>query len=717
MLPRCHYCLMLSAILSGAVQGEQVYQFAPVSARHIDEQARDVPVSIQVQTAEQISADHAQTAEELLWTLPGVNVNSYGSSSQTSLKIRGVGALNKVSLDDTSVLIYKNGVPQPMYKATSSLLDMAKVEVLKGPQGTLYGRNSEAGVINLVPYKPQPQRQGFAGVELGSHGHYQGELMANSPLNESSAARLALRYRHNDHPYTNLADGSPLTEPTHFALRTSLLWQDTVNEVLLSVEHERKDDFAAAYTLLANGAYTDLPPEGVKDDARDTSLSLNWRHDWDSIYFNSTTGWGRYTTDYGSPTLDFVLNERLYGQRFRSYRAMDEKKTQGFQELRIGSNERADMFWTLGANYYQSSRDTHYYDAFDENPFWAANPFNADIARTFDTRSMAIFGELTYPLSEQLDLTAGARYTWDKTDYLADWRPNESYMSAALGPQQDDQSLKEDYFTGRLALNYHLTEQWNLYASYARGHKAGGFSDWDTSIASGQSAAPYKAASVDSYELGFKAQLVEQRVRLSGALFVNDIQDDHVYVMLNPAVSYANITENYDTRTQGAELAMDWQVNQRLSVSGSVNYTAGEITGSPADSRSPAIKTGNRLPDVARWSGSLSGRYQQPVSLPGSLGSGTLSASAGWHYLGKRAANPENDFDLRSHCLLNSRIGVETDQLELYLWVNNLLNKRREMYGYYLPATPVAYGGTGLDARAGALGEGRVLGVGVRYHF
>lgn len=571
--------------------------------------------------------------------------------------------------------------------------------------------------INITPNKPHAGFEGHIGAEIGTEGHYLGEAVINDDLSDNLAGRVALRYTHNDHAYHNSLTGKPVSEPNTLFGRASLRWQGERDDVLFSAEHDRQRDFAAVFSLLAGNAVTELHPGDVDSSATHSNASLNWRHDWPQFHLQTTTGWADFSNQVIAPNFSKTLSEHIYGKDYRSKNVLDSDMTQWFQEFHLGSNEDAPFFWLLGANYYHSKRLSHYQGLYDDNPLGSYNPFFAKLNRHYTTDSFAVFGEATYPLTDHLDLTTGLRYTWNILDYQADWTPNAGYAVPGASAQYDAQKLSDNFFTGRVALNYALTDDVHTHITYARGYKPGGFSDWDTGIVSGKPAAAYKPATVDSFEWGVKSNFSDQRIQASAALFYNRTQNDHVFVTPDPTVSYANITENYDTKSKGMELALSWQPVDTLTLRSNLAYTDARISGKPQNSIKPAIDIGNRVPDVPKWSGGLAAEYRQPMALPLGMGNGNLVGFISYQYSDKRAATIENQLDLKAHHQVNARIGVENANLDLYVWGNNLLDERRETHGYYFPALPAQYGGTGRDAKMGAMDSGRSVGIGFRYHF
>ncbi|WLI75268.1 TonB-dependent receptor [Kosakonia sp. H02] len=687
-----------------------------VNARFVPESNRAIPFTVNPLDALALEHRQIKDCQSLLWQTPGVAVNTDGQNPESSIKIRGVGSINQVSNDDTSVVTMLNGVSVPQGNLTNRLLDIEQVDILKGPQGTLFGRNSEAGVINIISNKPTDIFAGHVGGEGGTHGHALAQMVVNTPLTDTLNGRVALQDARQDSALNNQQDGDkPLSRPQNLSGRASLGWQpDEQDSLFFTADRQRQRHNASAMTLLAGGDKISVPKGSINDGGNDTTLTLNWQHRWDTLLLSHISGWGDYYHVSSGPAIDARISQRLFGIDYDSWRMFSNKQTQFSQELRLGSTEDSPLFWVSGINYLHSGRTHRFNGGWSEIPDWDYDPMNAQIHRRFTHHSVALFGETTFPLTERLDVTTGLRHSWEKTDYRARWRANPGYANPGATAQADNQSLSEGFFTGRIGLNYLLSDAWNVYSTWSRGHKPGGFSNWDTSIASGEPSTPYKAARVDSVELGAKALISQLKLEVNPALFYSRTRNDHYFALIDPSRSFATVTENFDTESKGAELSASWKPDADVMVSLGLDYTRATITKLPANSQSGG-REGNRIPDVPLWGASLATDYSRPMQLAGLPV--VLDASLNYRYSSQREADVGNHFRLGETHLLNARLGFKSRWGDAWLWSTNLLNHRSPVYGFYFPALAPQYGGTGRSAHVGALREGRVAGISYQYHF
>lgn len=686
------------------------------NARFVSESNRKIPFTVNHQDNLSLEQGQIKDGQSLLLQTPGLALNTDGQNPEPSIKIRGIGSVNQVSNDDTSVVTMLNGVPVPQGNITNRFLDIDQVDILKGPQGTLFGRNSEAGVINVTSNKSTDIFEGHIGGEWGTQGYSLGEMVVNTPLTDTLSSRMALQYDQKNAALKNEQDGNKsLSHPQNRAGRFSLGWQpDERDNLLFTVDHQRQRHNAVGMTLLDGSDKISLPKGSMNDWGNDTTLTFNWQHSWDKLQFTNVTGWGHYYHSSSGPTIDSRISQRLFATNYNSWRMFSNRQKQFFQELRLGSTKDSPFFWVSGMNYINSGR-THQFDGgWNEMPGWEYDPMDAQIQRRFTNDSFALFGETTLPLTERLDLTTGLRHTWEKIHYRAHWVANPDYASPGPTTQDDSQSLSESYFTGRIGLNYTMDNDWNVYGTWSRGYKSGGFSNWDTSIASGEPSTPYKHAIVDSYEIGTKAVIPSFNLEFNPALFYSKTRNDHYYTLIDPSRSFATVTENFDTESKGAEISTIWRPNTDFTLKMGMDYTLATITKLPENSHSGG-QEGNRIPDVPRWGASLAADYSYPMkvaNLPV-----VFNTSLNYRYSSQRGADVGNNFKLDETHLLNARVGFKSTFGDVYLWSTNLLNNRSPVYGFYYPAVDADYGGTGRDARVGTIREGRVVGISYQYYF
>lgn len=684
----------LASVEAGVIELETV----TVTARRGEERAKDVPFGISVVSGEDIEAERLRDVEDVLRATPGVDVNSTGNANDMNIRIRGVGALYQATMDDASVVLNIDGVSMSSRHLSLGTLDVERVEVLKGPQGTLFGRNSEAGAINITTRKPTPYFEGHVRGEYGEEAQHLEEAVFSGPLSDQLSGRIAIRNTGAEHWVDNAQTGDPIGDPTEWMYRASLLWKPSVQtSALATAERQHSQENIA---LLVKKPFGDRPTiditPGVFDDNEKTieRYSLEIDHVLATSRITSVTALTA-ADFFAVKAFDRDLAPLLFppgfvpppGEVLADDRS-DERVLS--QELRWSSLPDANVFWVAGL--YLS-------DA--ERTFDSTDSFGRAFERDFSTETYAVFGETTYPLADKLKLTAGLRYTWDRKSY-------DGRYQTGGPPVEDEREFDDDYATGRLALSYAVTPTTNLYGTFARGYKSAGFSDYATGIADSE---PYASATVNTFELGFKSATEDGRFSLDGAIFYNDVSDDHLQGF-DPSTFATNIV-NADTRSAGAELQGSWSHASGFGAAAALTYVDATITKDVTGVYGGDVDSGNRMPDVPRFKGTLSLSYNR--AMPGFLGldAPVLDARIDYRYVGERPVDAQNHADLDPYNKLDLRLGVLSGPFEIYAWADNLLDEQYDLYGFYetnssfgLP--PVEYG---------APARGRTLGLGLSYHF
>ncbi len=660
-----------------------------VTARMEQEDPKEVPISLSVINGEQLRTQRLDTLESALRSTSGVSVNSSGGPNDFNVLIRGVGSLYQMSMDDSSVAFNIDGVPVSSRSLGFGTLDLDRIEVLKGPQGTLSGAIGQAGAVNITTRQPTRKLEGYVRGEVGGKGQFLTEGAIGGPLSDSFSGRLAVRRAGYDSWIDNDQTHHPITKPRNEAYRGSLLWDlNDDTHVLFSAERQQTERATNSLVLRPYGSHPSLDlTRGLFDDNDKTTerYTIKVDHDFANSRLTSTTATS--TADFeGLIAYDSKLMGALYGTPSEFWVVDKSFERNWSQDLHLSSLPDSEVFWVAGV---AASRNNRSYDT-PRNTYGTASAKFRD----FTTTTYAGYGEVTFPLSERLKLTTGYRHSWDRKTY------NGEYFSGSSAVD-DSRKLTDHYGTGRAALSYALTAQTNVYVQLARGYKSGGFNDYASQVSDSQ---PYKAAVSKAAELGFKSETEDRRGSLNGALFYTRVHDDHL--LGYDAATFATNAFNADTRTRGAELEGSWRFDYGLTLAASATYLDARITSGVQGIQAGDVAAGNRTPDVPRWSGNFNASWKHPLGSFASLGETTLNTSLNYHLVGERAADPQNHFNLDSYEKLDLRAGLESQFGEVYAFADNLLNQTYDTYGFY--SDPVAYG---------APARRRTLGVGYTYSF
>ena len=658
-----------------------------VTARKREESLQDTPIAISAYTGEGLETRGAQTLQSLATLTPNLVIQNNpafgGSGNSAAVYIRGIGQQDFVPTVDPGVGIYVDGV----YIARSvgallDLVDFERVEVLRGPQGTLFGRNTIGGAISITTRKPDDELAANLAVTYGSDERVDAKATVNVPLSTTLFARLSAGSFIRS-GYVERTDGVDLGDSNRYTGRLVLRWEpDPALTVDLAAEgtHARENGpaltliginyatttdpgtppFADISNVLANlaagggaipcaipPAPLNLPVSGCYDDRyvlgrkrnagtapafSDSDLwavSLDVRYELtDSLTLRSITAYRDLTTSFArdgdhSPILVSEFRDEL-----------DQRQvTQEVQLLGTSFGERLD--WILGAFYFDERGRNVNLLRFTSSDFQSGGDYG--------NRSYAGFAQGTFALTDKLGVTAGVRYTRDEKSF-----PPDQFITAnRLGflppfdapifqpgvrilPQVKAERTFEE-FTPSANLSYAWTDDLLTYASYSRGFKSGGFSQRvfppiipgvTTPITNPVDVIPaFDPETVNAYELGFKLTAFDGRVTLNGAGYRTDYQDLQIQVF----TSVAPVFENAASATiTGFELELQARPGAGFVVEGAVGLT--DAGYDEIDQATTFVARDNEFERVSKWTASAA------VARAFETGMGTITPRVDWAY-------------------------------------------------------------------------------------
>jgi iron complex outermembrane receptor protein len=566
-----------------------------VTARRRAENLQETPISISAFTAEGLEARQIQQIDGIAQLTPNLVFESSspiaGSSSSATMFIRGVGQANSVPTVDLGVGLYVDGV----YLARSvgglvDLLDVERIEVLRGPQGTLFGRNTIGGAISITTAKPDGVPAGEASLLYGTDDRVIARGSVNVPLADNLFAKISGGYEVQD-GYVKRPAGEDTGDKDRLAGRLALRWEPTYNVTVdLAFDGTRERTNGAAFVLsdvvpsAAFPSFSNLvlnaPTCAIGPDPLNSPPALpacfgpHWissglDEDYsDEAAYSNLDLWGVssvVTVDLGAVELKSITAYRDLESAFildQDHTPVDIARVitdytqwQFSQELQlVGASFDDRLDWVVGAYYFTEQADDRQRVTFPVADFISGGDNNNE--------SLAGFAQATLALTDVLDLTAGLRYTQDTKRF----RPQQPILSTVLPFPPGTLILpdveavrKFDKWTPMVNLSYQVTPDFMAYATYSQGFKSGGFTQ---SVfppifpAPGQDAAEvvpsFEPETVEVYEGGFKSDLLDRRLRLNGALFRTSYDNVQITVQ---NVSVAPIILNAAAaRIWGAEL-------------------------------------------------------------------------------------------------------------------------------------------------------------------
>lgn len=674
-----------------------------VTARLREEVAQDVPFALTVLNGVDLEQRRIDDTLSLFRHVPGLSLTSFDDGRFAYFQLRGIGPLSQaISPDDGSVVTYIDGVPQPVYASEFAYLDLERFEVLRGPQGTLFGRNSQGGALNITTRAPGDELLTSGRLEGGEEGYLLAQGSISGPLIEDRLkAGITLRASNVDGFIPNIAPGGgKLGERESYAGRGTLIFTpsgETGPRFTLTANADRQVSSPFYYVLRGQPrAQVEIDPENeVKRTAWGVSLTSEFSlGGWD---LTSVTAGNGFRNDQFTDDTDGLIYGPLFGQPPSdflpplSFSDWQEDERRFYQELRLSSTEEQQLTWTAGLVYFHSDFDTDLKNRSTFSPFLSGD---RDATQKID--SYAAFGEVTAPLaSPRLHGTLGLRYTRDEKSFNATFQGVG--FPGSVDSFEQRSSANFDLWTGRAALLWEATDDINLYATVGRGAKSGGFPRFTLSAAVGQDSQPYAESTSWTYEVGAKAGLPGGRGQIELSGFYNDVSDEQLFVL--DFVNFTFVPVNLDTRSYGVEAQGSYVLSNSYSLAGGLSWTRGEIRGASALS---GAERGNRIPNVARLSSTLTLNYQG-AEFP--LGNRTAAPTAIFthQYVSSRAADVAGSFNMPSYHNVDARVGLRFGGMEVYAFGRNLFDTTQELNG-------VLYG-PGVEGAS--LGRGRIVGIGL----
>ena len=654
-----------------------------VTAQKREQNLQDVGASVTAFDAVSLQRLGLHNVTDLTEQVPGLQFNQYGATV-TVYNLRGVSQNDFNDHQEAPVAVYDDEAYVASTGALAgSMFDLQRVEVLRGPQGTLFGRNATGGLIHYISNKPSDESGGYFGFTRGNYGALDSEGAVNQPLSESVSARLSFATDYHE-GYIENSLGHPVEDQNQVAARLQLRIKTSDNsEILVKLhgvnnDHETAGDYtwaaarpdATGRAVLTPGL-TDFsgymnPSSNPFDQAQDRRGIFNrtvwgatvhgeWRTD--AFTLTSVSDYLRVQKRYGedsdgSPNFVFDFDVFYHFQQFS-------------QELRLNGDNGA-LRWLAGVYYinYRSTQDSP-----------ATSPPNlfgdADARFTLRDKSPAAFAQFEYDLTDRWTVLAGARYTYDDKsfDYLYDCQlcPQTLHYVAPAYPAAARAFNLE---TGKAEIDYKPVKDALLYASVNRGAKGGGWSA-DTSGFVSPENLPYAPEKLTDYELGFKTTFWEQRARLNGSLFYYDYKDYQGFFLYGTNT----VVRNVNAKDKGGELELTLVPLERLNLQLGVSHLESYVPSIPLAAGGTASA---QLPQAPRWSFNAAAHYEWPMF------GGTMSAQVDGKWDSAQYLELENSqSDIQaSYAITNARLGFRTadDRWELSAFVRNAANKYYRIY-------------------------------------
>lgn len=646
-----------------------------VTAQRRTQNLQDVPIQVTAIGAATIEAAGIKSTADALALVPNVSFDESFTYLNSFVTVRGISQINNA---DPPVAIVVDGVPQNNQKqARMDLFDIERVEVLKGPQGGLYGRNALGGAINIVTKQPSDTYQGFIDGSYGNGDAIDLTAALSGPLvKDELLFRVSASYKHDGGRIENAFTGKDADFIHHdYGVRGQVNYVG-IDRLKLDLRGDyRKFSAGGIYdSVIASGNANDIEPprsniEGLTF-GHVANASFKFDYDFGPVTLTGITGYSdivekyRGDVDFSNPT---DLPGGFLGFGFQAGQGQNLSVKQISQEVRLVSTDKGPFRWILGAYYLHTDRDLTTGAFVDLNGSTAQfdNPALriVNLQESNDNNAYAVYGQFDYDIVAGLTLSGALRY--DRDD-----REQTDVVSGAVRQRSFD-SVQP-----KVTLTYKIDPRKLIYATYSTGFRSGGFNAPTVSIPL------FKDETLQNYEAGFKTGWLDRRLTVNGAVYFE--RDRNYQFFFVDAATASQIIGNIDrVNIWGVELDAQARVTDALQLSASIGTTDTNIRRSTLFPNA----TGNHTPRTIPWSLNLAAQYTRPVT-----DTLDLVLRADFKHNARKYWQVDNVDVQRAINLVNLRAGFDGKHWALYGFGRNVFNVK-----YYADYNPRNFSGLPYD--------------------
>jgi iron complex outermembrane recepter protein len=658
-----------------------------VTAEKKEENVQGIPSAISALNAKTISDYRLWNSKDLTAIVPNLYSANPGDGRNVT-SIRG----STSSSYDPAVTTYIDGVNQfSLDTYIPQLFDVERIEVLRGPQGTLYGRNAMGGVINIITKQPTNTTNGFLEVSAGNYGEQRYSGAIRTPfIKDKLFFGASLLYEALDGYYTNEYDDSKFDK--QHGIGGNYYLKYLANDkwsLTLNAKHLANRNYGS-FTLAPDKDAAFADPFKVNqnavaklvDNTFNTSLTANYAGR--GFNFSSQTSYQSNYRYYASPIdgdfspADAVTIINNYGNKWNNIKVVTE-------ELRVTSpaSSAARLKWTAGSYLFYQNVPNKQATHFGKDAALVGSPdSNYAIINTTKARSIgaALYAQAEYALTKNLSAILGLRYDYQhsKEDVLGQYQPDASPVPVFETQPDTSATVSYSAFSPKLSIAYHASSTSDLFASYSRGYRTGGL----TQLGADPSQPPlyaYKPEYSNNFEFGVKNSFLGNRARANISFFYTTITDAQVPTLVLPAA--ITVTKNAGSLTsKGVDAELAATIFNGLEATYNFGYTNARYTKLKLSQNGTETDlSGNRqifTPDITSL---LALQYRISLLSSNRL---QLIIRGEWTYLGKQYFDLANSIIHSPYNLLNTRIGLKIKHAELYFWERNIANVKYIAYGY-----------------------------------
>ncbi len=671
-----------------------------VTAEKKEELLQNIPLSI-------TSVSSKQTEEYRLWNtkdLTAIVPNLYAGNSGDERNVISIRGITTTSYDP-AIATYVDGVNQfSLDTYIPQLNDIERIEILRGPQGTLYGRNAMGGVINIITKQPANNTNGFVELTFGNYNQQRYSAAIRTPIvknklffGASGVFNKRDGYYFNEYNNTSFDKQNQLSANGYVKYLPGNNWSMTLN---FKIQNNKND---GAFPLVNGMEEAFKHPYKLNQNAigqmtdNTTNTSLSIYHLGTNVDFTSQTARQNNHRYYEPPIdgdfspLDIVTVANNYGSDWNNVKVFT-------QEFKFNSSaKKSSLFnWTAGAYFFHQYNPNKQATQFGADAaIYGATPNTAVINTTKGKNTgFALYGQVDYMLTKKLSLVAGLRYDYENKYLNVEGEYKTETGDIFVTRPDTSSSVNFDAFSPKLGLKYALASNCNLFANYSRGFRTGGLTQLSADP-SQPPLYPYEPEYSNNFEIGIKNNFLDYRLILNITAFYTHVNNAQVPTLILPDA--ITVTKNTgELNSKGAELELFYKPVKGLQIDYSFGYINAKYASLKLSSNGEAIDLGGKkqifTPNVTSM---LTTQYSFLVSAKQQV---KMFVRAEWFYLGERYFDLSNAIKQSPYSLLNTSIGASRKNIELYFWMRNIGDVKYIEYAYDFGAihlgSPITYGVT-----------------------
>ena len=707
--------VLAAAVALPAMAQSTAMEEVIVTARKRNESFQDVPVTVNVFTENLVEDAGIYRPADFIQMVPNMTLVETQNAGNAFVVIRGISQARN---SEPSVAVQVDGVLQTNpAEFNQELYDIQQIEVLKGPQGALYGRNAIGGAIIITTLDPADEFEATVKAGYGNENSMRGQLGVSGPLGDSAGYRATVNYYETDGFLHNVFLNESVDPVESLSARARFVFEPGDNF---------RGDFRVAVDDLSTRALYFVVPRvdeanpfgGFVDDANDVDEPIQLDNpgvnDRDvlntSLKLDFGAGDGTLTSVTHYNTTEEILTGDAFDFRpaanslFNAILGFDLNQSQFLdieaysQELRYTSPTEGRFRWIAGAYFIHTDRfistgnmvDTGagVFPVYREPRFGGNNPSATFLADSQDNDAWAVFANGTFEIGEKTELDVAIRYDEDKRENTTE--TPEAFLPLGTPPGSSGQ-VREHTFSEpqpKFTLRYSPSDALTFYGGWSTGFRSGGFNQTGVGAVADASGIAgvndlFEAEVAETTEIGFKSVLAGGSLAFNGAAYYTESENGYFFVFL--AANSTQNLGNVDARYKGFELEMNWNATDNLNLYASYGYTDSDITGM----EDPSV-IGNEAPLVSRNTANAGFQYDVPV---GELG---LSLRVDYRYTGRTWWEPYNTTSRDPIDIVDARVALGDERWTATLWAKNLTdeeyNQEFSPGGFLFKALPLRYG-------------------------